>query len=321
MRLTNAHFFFFDAFKAPPMNFSWLEDFLALAATGNFSRAAEDRHMTQPAFSRRVRALEEWLGTELFDRSSQPARLTAAGEWFKGIAQGLLAQIARLPGEAHAVADENATTLRFAATHALSFTFMPGWLRRLESQTTVGPVQLVSDVMQRCESLLQQSKAHFVLNHVHPHAMRQLDTEGYPSVKVGNDVLIPVSAPDAHGKALHTLRAKAPTGMQLLAYSSESGLGCILREVLGKELAKLTAHTVFTAHLASVLKTMALDGRGIAWLPATLVADELASGRLVDAEPRHWRIDLEVRLYRDRIPMGAAAETFWRAVTQDIDYG
>ena len=65
------------------MNLFWLEDFLALAATGNFSRAAEERHMTQPAFSRRIRALEEWLGTELFDRSSQPARLTEAGEWFR----------------------------------------------------------------------------------------------------------------------------------------------------------------------------------------------------------------------------------------------
>ena len=60
------------------MNLSWLEDFLALAASGNFSRAAEERHMTQPAFSRRIRALEEWLGAELFDRSTQPARLTEA---------------------------------------------------------------------------------------------------------------------------------------------------------------------------------------------------------------------------------------------------
>jgi len=45
------------------MHISWLEDFLVLAAVGNFSRAAEDRHMTQPAFGRRVRALEEWLGS------------------------------------------------------------------------------------------------------------------------------------------------------------------------------------------------------------------------------------------------------------------
>ena len=105
------------------MNLSWLEDFLALAASGSFSRAAEERHMTQPAFSRRIRALEEWLGTELFDRSSQPARLTAAGEWFRDTAHDLVARVARVPGEARTVAQAHSTTLRFAATHALSFTF------------------------------------------------------------------------------------------------------------------------------------------------------------------------------------------------------
>src|SRR6188768_2590543 len=110
------------------MNLSWLEDFLALAASGSFSRAAEERHMSQPAFSRRIRALEEWLGVELFDRTSQPARLTPTGEWFRPMAEELLARIDRLPTEARVVAEFNATTLRPAATHALSFTFVPRWL-------------------------------------------------------------------------------------------------------------------------------------------------------------------------------------------------
>ena len=61
------------------MNLSWLEDFQALAESGNFSRAAEQRHMTQPAFSRRVRALEEWLGVALFDRSTQRVYLAQTG--------------------------------------------------------------------------------------------------------------------------------------------------------------------------------------------------------------------------------------------------
>src|SRR6185436_2587998 len=111
------------------MNFSWLEDFLVLAASGNFSRAAEERHMTQPAFSRRIRALEEWVGAELFDRSQQPARLTDTGEWFRQTAQDLQARVARIPNDAQAVADARANTLRIAATHALSFTFLPEWLR------------------------------------------------------------------------------------------------------------------------------------------------------------------------------------------------
>ena len=107
----NARFLDFDAATAPPMNLSWLEDFLALAASGNFSRAADERHMTQPAFSRRVRALEDWLGVDLFDRSSQPAQLTETGNWFRQVAQDLQAEVARIPGEARAIAEARSTTL------------------------------------------------------------------------------------------------------------------------------------------------------------------------------------------------------------------
>lgn len=143
--MTNAVFLLFNAFKALGMNFSWLEDFSALATTGNFSRAAEERHMTQPAFGRRVRALEEWIGTELFDRSSQPVRLTEAGQWFQGVANDLMAQVARVPGEARIIAEASSHSLRFAATHALSFTFVPGWLRSFEAHTMAGTMHLESD--------------------------------------------------------------------------------------------------------------------------------------------------------------------------------
>lgn len=293
------------------MNLSWLDDFQALAATGNFSRAAEDRHMTQPAFSRRIRALEEWLGAELFDRSSQPARLTEAGEWFRQVAQALLVQVARLPGEAQTIAETSATTLKFAATHALSFTFLPGWLRGLESRLSVGPVQLVSDVMPRCEALLQASKVHFVLSHAHPGTPGVLEAAGYPSLTVGRDTLVPVSAADAQGHALHTL---ASVSAPLLAYSAESGLGHLLQQVMGERIAALHLPVVFTAHLASVLKTMALDGRGIAWLPETLVAGELAQGRLLRAAPAVWDLVLDIRLFRDLRALGRAPEAFWAAV-------
>lgn len=301
------------------MNLSWLDDFGALAATGNFSRAAEDRHMTQPAFSRRIRALEEWLGVELFDRRSQPARLTEAGEWFRGVAQGLLAQVARLPGEAQSIAEASASTLKFAATHALSFTFMPGWLRGLESQLAVGPVQLVSDVLHRCESLLQDSKVHFILSHAHRGTRGPLETAGYPSVVVGHDTLVPVSGVDAQGQVAHALKPDGARGAPLLAYSEESGLGRILREASGERLARLNLQTTFTAHLASVLRTMALGGRGIAWLPMTLVADDLATGRLVKLGSTEWDIALDIRLFRDKRAHGAAAEVFWQAVLRQAE--
>ncbi|WP_447774494.1 LysR substrate-binding domain-containing protein [Variovorax boronicumulans] len=295
------------------MNLIWLEDFVALAATGNFSRAAEDRHSSQPAFSRRIRALEEWIGAELFDRRSQPAQLTEVGEWFTGVAQELIARVARVPGDAKKVAEASSVTLRIASTHALSFTFLPRWLRSLESNTTLGPVQLMSDVLQRCEALMLQSKVQFVLSHAHSKAQGALDAEPYRSTRIGEDLLIPVSAPDDEGQARYQLARRGESAVPMLQYTEESGLGRIMRAVIGRRLESVPAQAVFTAHLASVLRTMVLDGRGIAWLPQTLVEDDIDQGRLVAAASNEWEVPLEIRLYRDSELLGKAANAFWNA--------
>jgi DNA-binding transcriptional LysR family regulator len=72
----------------------------------------------------------------------------------------------------------------------------------------------------------------------------------------------------------------------------------------------------FTAHVATVLATMARAGRGLAWLPLSLIADDLARGDLVRAGEPHWDVPIVVRLYRPRARQNAAAETFWRIARQ-----
>ena len=298
------------------MNLSWLDDFLTLAASGSFSRAAQERHMTQPAFSRRIRALEQWLGVELFDRATQPAALTDAGLWFRSVAQDLQMRVARVPHEARAVAAASSATLRFAATHALSLTFLPQWLRGLESRTPIGAIQLVSDVLQQCEAGMQQGQVQFLLCHAHPRVPARLDPTAYPGLRVGTDTLLPVAAPGAGGKAGHVLSADAPSPVPVLAYSMESGLGRLLHALRADVLRQVRCETVFTAHLAAVLKTMALQGRGIAWLPHSLIESELQDGRLVPAGPASARVEVEIRLYRRAAPQPPAAEAFWQAVCQ-----
>lgn len=64
------------------MDIKCVEDFLSLAVTRNFSRSADHRNVTQPTFSRRIRALEAWVGSELVDRSTCPPTLTDAGKFF-----------------------------------------------------------------------------------------------------------------------------------------------------------------------------------------------------------------------------------------------
>ncbi|MGH6627940.1 MAG: LysR substrate-binding domain-containing protein [Burkholderiaceae bacterium] len=298
------------------MNLTWLDDYLALAATGNFSRAAEERCMTQPAFSRRIRALEEWLGVVLFDRTTHPATLTETGLWFRTVADEILARVARVPDEARAVADASSATLRFAATHALSLSFLPAWLRSLESRTTIGAIQLVSDVLQQCEALMLQGRVQFLLCHAHELVPARLDPSNYRSLKIGTDALVPVTAADASGRPLHRLSKVGQGRVPVLAYSAESGLGRLVRALRGAALEEARVETVFTAHLATVLKTMALQGRGLAWLPMSLIEDELRDGRLVEAGEADWRVEVEIRLFRRQAAEPPAAEAFWRAASE-----
>jgi DNA-binding transcriptional LysR family regulator len=87
----------------------------------------------QPALSRRIRALEDWVGTALVDRDTHQIGLTPAGERFRPIADEILRRLHLGQEEAREAADAASSTLRFAATHALALTFFPVWLRQLEA--------------------------------------------------------------------------------------------------------------------------------------------------------------------------------------------
>ncbi|MFT5706754.1 MAG: DNA-binding transcriptional LysR family regulator, partial [Oceanospirillaceae bacterium] len=64
------------------MELKWLKDYIALVEQGSFSKAAATRFVTQPAFSRRIRSLEAWMGTSLVERNQYPLVLTPAGDAF-----------------------------------------------------------------------------------------------------------------------------------------------------------------------------------------------------------------------------------------------
>jgi DNA-binding transcriptional LysR family regulator len=126
-----------------------------------------------------------------------------------------------------------------------------------------------------------------------------------------------VSAPNGSGKPLHQLSRQGASAVPVLLYTEESGLGRIMRALVSRRLEPLSVQVVFTAHLASVLRTMALDGRGIAWLPQTLVEEDIGQGRLVAAASSEWAVPLEIRLYRDSELLGKAANAFWSAAIRE----
>jgi LysR family transcriptional regulator, hypochlorite-specific transcription factor HypT len=112
-----------NAVPLPPyaendMDLSWFTDFVALTESGSFSRAAARRHITQPAFSRRIRALEQWTGAALFERGPRVVTLTEAGRRLLPWAETLRRQVDEARADVRAGLEVPVEPLRIAATHS-----------------------------------------------------------------------------------------------------------------------------------------------------------------------------------------------------------
>lgn len=292
------------------MELTWLEDFLALAEHRNFSRAAEARHVTQPAFSRRIQALERWVGTPLVLRTPQGMALNAAGMALRDGASGLVRDLHQLRRVVLRAAGREGSALSIAATHALSFTFLPGWIRGLGPLESFGTLSLISDTMTAAEAILLAGDADFLLCHAHPAAPTRLPADGFDSLVVGRDLLVPAVAP-----TLPNVLLPGSSGATIpwLAYSDASGLGRILKAALSARPDAPMLEAALTAPLAATLHSMALQGQGVAWLPRSMAAEDLAAGRLMDAGDGRYSIELRITLFRPRRRLSSTAEACWQA--------
>jgi DNA-binding transcriptional LysR family regulator len=81
--------------RASNLDLRMVQQFLAVAETLSFRKAAEQMHMAQPPLSQAIMRLETLLETRLFERSPRGVRLTPAGEVFKMEAVRLLNQANR----------------------------------------------------------------------------------------------------------------------------------------------------------------------------------------------------------------------------------
>ncbi|MEV7192417.1 transcriptional regulator CynR [Streptomyces sp. NPDC093510] len=89
---------------------------LAVAEHGNFTRAAEELHISQPTLSQQIRQLERAIGVPLLDRGGRTVRLTDAGAAYLPYARRTLQDLAAAERAVHDVTDLSRGTLRLAVT-------------------------------------------------------------------------------------------------------------------------------------------------------------------------------------------------------------
>lgn len=110
------------------MDLRLLQSYLVMVEEGSLSAASRRLHVSQPALSQQLRALEEELGEALLHRRSRGVEPTAAGEVLLAHARGLLAQAERLRGEFHRRRDLESGSVVFGIIPTLAPYLLPQWL-------------------------------------------------------------------------------------------------------------------------------------------------------------------------------------------------
>ena len=283
------------------METKWLEDFVSLAETRSFSRSAKARHVTQPAFSRRIQALEAWAGVDLVDRSSYPTRLTGAGETLLAQAVEILGnlQATRNMLRSHQSAGDD--MIEFAVPHSLAFSFFPHWLMELRHR--FGAIRCRLNALNVHDAMLQLSEGNCDLLVVYHHASQplQLDPERYEMASLGTEMLSAYAKADAKGLPMFQLPGHPGQRIPFLAYASGAYLGQLVELIVKQADAALNLDALYQTDMAESLKAMALEGHGLAFLPASSVTKELRAHTLAPAAPQgQFELAMELRIYRER---------------------
>ena len=279
------------------VDLAWLEDFLTLASTHSFSKAAAQRHVTQSAFSRRIQALETWIGAPLVDRRTYPTSLTPAGRQFRGVAEEVVRMLLEERRKLQRQDQLTGSIIKIAALHALSLRFLPEWLKRLERSFGSIVVNLVTNDFQDTIDRLTDGECDFLLTYYHPMVPVFLDPVRFPSVSLGADRLLLVTGVDVDGNPYFPLSQFVGCPIPFLGYTPESFLGRLCNIVLSDPARRLQLRKVYENGMAEAVKAMVLAGHGIAWLPESSVRDEL--GRLtIQVMDIPANGSMEVRIYR-----------------------
>ncbi|WP_312072711.1 LysR family transcriptional regulator [Atlantibacter sp.] len=259
------------------MDSKWLEDFLSLSRHGNFSLAARERCVSQPAFSRRVKALEETFGAPLFDRTTTPVTLTRYGERFEPYARHVISTLKEAQREIAGMLPQTDNTIVMVSLHTLSINILPDmihYLHRAYPQVSFAVNACMQGIDNHFSALLNR-QIDMLVTYDLLQAQPSLETAEHLKRTVWRyERFIPVMAAPLLAQ-ISDERSPIPW----LRYSDYTFVQKIIAPAEQQVASRLKP--VFESGLSESIREMVLRGMGLAWLPESMVAEELACGKLV----------------------------------------
>ncbi|WP_411222532.1 LysR family transcriptional regulator [Marivita sp. S2033] len=255
------------------MRLEWINDILAVMDTGSLARAADRRFLTQSAFTRRIRMIEDSIGAELFDRSRKPIEVLPAIRALEPQLRDTAARLESLRAGLRNSASGTGSTVAFACQHAITDTVSPRIVAALTAQQDVS-VRVRSGNRDECLMMLLSGAVDFALMYESADMPTAAIPRAFESVTLDSEWLVPVCIPALRDAARGAV-------IPIVSYPAEVFLGRFFSQTLAP---RLPAGSVTEAKAETALTLAAyryaLSGIGVAWLPKSLVKEALERGEL-----------------------------------------
>lgn len=140
-----------------------LRAFLALAESRSFTRAAALTHLSQPAFSALIRALEEQLGLRLFDRTTRSVELTVEGRLFEESSRRVLLEAQQAVADMRALAARRRGRVSLALLPSLAAAWLPSVLADFHARHPDIQLEVADVLSEACIERVRSGRADFAL--------------------------------------------------------------------------------------------------------------------------------------------------------------
>lgn len=297
------------------MELKWLEDFIALVKVQNFSRAADERNVTQPAFSRRIRALEEWLGVGLFDRTAMPIDLTPAGRTFLPHARKLVNGTESIREDLRQKFGSKRSSIRIITSHRLSMSIAPqmvaGFIQSYpDTMVSVIPsLQHFQEMGNYSEALLSGS-ADLLLSYEHEaFFFVGKNASSFDQLTIRSEKVIPVASPSYANQIGRDWAENTNLSLQYAGYPKHSFTQNIIEPLIERFEPRL--NKVFESPVTGSIRSAVKAGIGVAWIPMSVIEDDIENGNLVQLPGAGLTSSIRITLLRRKDGENEQLNKFW----------
>jgi DNA-binding transcriptional LysR family regulator len=276
------------------MEIRQIESFLSLAATLHFGRSSQELHLSQPALSLQIKALEEELGVKLFDRNRQRTLLTEAGALFREDAAAAMERLAEAKKRAALTARGKLGVIRVGFISTAGYEIVPYLVRRYRKENPNVEFSLRNVLTEDQIKLLSEGTLDVGFLRIPMEALPHLELT--PIHREPFVVAVPAAHPLARVKHL---RLRQLAGQPFVMYERRFAAGYYDQIAAILTRAGIVPEVVQTAGEMPTLVSLVDSGLGIALLPRSaltrkpdsvkvcMILDRIPPSQIALASARH----------------------------------